>query len=204
MTREKFDEIWGSIIEPIFGEMESQRDIGHEGIYIRASARKKVYSEYQKQKTFLKLNYMQNPKTHLDRHKIAACMLYAIVKVQPVVIKKKTIWEKFICKNKLKPEYSLLNEYLGFYTALSIVESFSEYQFEKDKKANVTLQSQRKRITLPRTTNDEDYVYNTCLDLYFSKKKNKVNILTLANVFFLLEVGDFEPVMGKKQKFKQE
>ena len=41
----------------------------------------KIYKEYQKQKTFLKLNYMENPNTHLDRHKIAACMLYAIVKI---------------------------------------------------------------------------------------------------------------------------
>ena len=88
MTNEKFEDIWDNIILKLFDEITPQKDV-----FIASRSKYKIYKEYQKQKTFLKLNYMENPNTHLDRHKIAACMLYAIVKVQPIRIKK-VHWQK--------------------------------------------------------------------------------------------------------------
>ena len=93
----------------------------------------------------------------------------------------------------------MLNEYLGLYTAFSIVESFREYEQSIDKCATF----QRSGIKLPMTCNGEDYIYNTCLDLYLSKKKNKINILTFANVLFLLEIGEF-PEKGNDSLIESE
>lgn len=182
MTNEKFEDIWDNIILKLFDEITPQKDV-----FIASRSKYKIYKEYQKQKTFLKLNYMENPNTHLDRHKIAACMLYAIVKVQPIRIKKVSIWRNFWGNKRYSYSFLMLNEYLGLYTAFSIVESFREYEQSIDKCATF----QRSGIKLPMTCNGEDYIYNTCLDLYLSKKKNKINILTFANVLFLLEIGEF-------------
>lgn len=183
MKIEKFDEVWNNIFIKTFEEIVPAGDV-----YIKRFAKKKIYKVYQKEKTFLKINYMQNPNTHLDRHKIAACMMYAIVKVQPISIKKIAIWNMFVNKKKFDIKYSMLNEYLGFYTALSIIESFRDYENTCESKCGSL---NRRRVSLPATTNGEDYIYNTCLDLYLSKKKNKINVLTFANVFFLLETGEF-------------
>ncbi|MBR2037425.1 MAG: hypothetical protein IKJ39_05260 [Lachnospiraceae bacterium] len=191
MTREKYDEIWQNIVLPVCNELYPKEEV-----YIKLFAKDRVYKEYQKKKTYLKVNYMQNPKTHLDRHKIAACMMYAIAKVRPVAIKPSVIWDKFIKDQKFSQKYSLINEYIGLYTAFSIVESFRIYEEKQSKnKDNV----KRHSICKPITTNGEDYIYNTCLDLYLSRKKKNINVLTFANVFFLLETGTFETEDSNKQ-----
>lgn len=182
MTNEKFEDIWNNIILGLYNEITPQDDL-----YIKARSKKKIFKKYQKQKTYLKLNYMENPNTHLDRHKIAACMLYAIVKVHPIRIKRVSIWKNYLNGKKFTPEYLMLNEYLGLYTAFSIVESFRAYEQSEENEVGF----KRKGIVQPITTNGEDYIYNTCLDLYLSRKKNKINVLTFANVFFLLETGSF-------------
>lgn len=182
MTNEKFEDIWNNIILGLYNEITPQDDL-----YIKARSKKKIFKKYQKQKTYLKLNYMENPNTHLDRHKIAACMLYAIVKVHPIRIKRISIWKNYLNGKKFTPEYLMLNEYLGLYTAFSIVESFRAYEQSEENEVGF----KRKGIVQPITTNGEDYIYNTCLDLYLSRKKNKINVLTFANVFFLLETGSF-------------
>ena len=194
MTNENFEDIWDNIILKLFDEITPQKDV-----FIASRSKYKIYKEYQKQKTFLKLNYMENPNTHLDRHKIAAGMLYAIVKVQPIRIKKVSIWRNFWCNKRYSYSFLMLNEYLGLYTAFSIVESFREYEQSIDKCATF----QRSGIKLPMTCNGEDYIYNTCLDLYLSKKKNKINILTFANVLFLLEIGEF-PETGNDSLIESE
>lgn len=182
MTNEKFEDIWNNIILGLYNEITPQDDL-----YIKARSKKKIFKKYQKQKTYLKLNYMENPNTHLDRHKIAACMLYAIVKVHPIRIKRISIWKNYLNGKKFTPEYLMLNEYLGLYTAFSIVESFRAYEQSEENEVGF----KRKGIVQPITANGEDYIYNTCLDLYLSRKKNKINVLTFANVFFLLETGSF-------------
>lgn len=191
MTNEKFEDIWENIILKLIKEIIPQEDI-----YIARRSQKRIYKEYQKQKTFLKLNYMENQHTHLDRHKIASCMLYAIVKVQPVRVKKLSICKMYFSKKIYDPKFLLLNEYLGLYTAFSIVESFRMY--EKSIEKNMVFP--RAGICQPLTSNGEDYIYNTCLDLYLSRKRNNINILTFANVLFLLETGTFPSKKNETMK----
>lgn len=74
-----------------------------------------------------------------------------------------------------------MNEALAFFTALSIIESYKEYGID-DK-----IEMSRRSIILPETFNQSDYSKNTFIDLYFSKRSKKINILTFSNVFFLLE-----------------
>ena len=129
---------------------------------------------------------MEDVNTHLDRHKIAACIMSAIVKVQPIKIKKRNLLRRYFDKKPYEKKFTLLNEYLALYTALSVVESFRQ-----DDIKNQRMGFDRPGVCQPMTTNGESYIHNTCLDLYFAKRHNKINVLTFANVFFLLETGKF-------------
>lgn len=183
MKADKFDELWENVVLPIYKEMNK------EGILsLKRSARKRVYKEYQRKKTYIKQNYMKNENTHLDRHKIAACMLFAIMKVYPIRVKLSAVWEKYCAKERFGKEYELLNEYLSLYTAFSIIESFRGYEASVTEEEYPAKGFLRNKISLPETSNGQDYLYNTCLDLYFSKQKKCINVLTFSNVFFLLEL----------------
>ena len=187
MTKSKFDEIWNNIVLPIYKEITPENEF-----YIKHYANEKIYKEYQKQKNFIRYNYMEDINTHLDRHKIAACIMFAIVKVHPLKIKKRTLLRRYLNKTPYEKRYVLLNEYLALYSALSVVESFRQ-----DDIKNQRINFDRPGVCQPMTTNGESYIHNTCLDLYFAKRHNKINILTFANVFFLLETGKF---VEEKQK----
>lgn len=183
MKRDKFDELWNQVVLSIFDDMNVDGTLT-----LKRNAKKRVYSQYQKEKTFIKTNYMIAEDTHLDRHKIASCVLYAIMKVYPVQINMSAIWKKHKEKGKFNKEYQLLNEYLSLYTAFSIIESFRQYGISHQDEEYPTKGFVRNRISMPYTSNGQDYLYNTCLDLYFSKQRHKINVLTLSNVFFLLEI----------------
>lgn len=183
MKKDKFDELWNEIVLKTIDDLSDKNTI-----YLKKNAKKRVYKQYQAKKTYVKNNYMLFGNTHLDRHKIAACMLYAIMKVYPVKIRMGAIWKKHKEDEKFSREYQLLNEYLSLYTAFSIIESFRVYGIDHSDEEYPTKGFTRKRITMPETSNGQDYMYNTCLDLYFSKQKNMINVLTFSNVFFLLEI----------------
>lgn len=183
MKSDKFDELWNQIVLSIFHDMNADGTLS-----LKRNAKERVYKQYQKEKTFIKKNYMLSEETHLDRHKIASCVLYAIMKVYPVQISINAIWKKHKEKEKFNREYQLLNEYLSLYTAFSIIESFRQYGVSHPDEEYPTKGFTRNRIDMPDTSNGQDYLYNTCLDLYFSKQRHKINVLTFSNVFFLLEI----------------
>ena len=105
MKRDKFDELWNHVVLSIFDDMNVDGTLT-----LKRNAKKRVYSQYQKEKTFVKTNYMIAEDKHLDRHKIASCVLYAIMKVYPVQINMRAIWKKHKEKGEFNREYQLLNE----------------------------------------------------------------------------------------------
>ena len=187
MTREVFDELWKHIILSIFNDMNKNNVL-----HLKKDAKEKVYKQYQNKKTYIKDNYMLSCNTHLDRHKIASCVLYAIMQVYPIEVNLSMIKKKHDSKEMFPKEYQLLNEYLALYTAFSIIESFRQYGIHHSEEEFPTKGFNRHKISIPNTSNGQDYIYNTCLDLYFSKQKKNINVLTFSNVFFLLEITQVE------------
>lgn len=177
MTQEKFHEVWENIVVSYCKEAFKHSDVN---IHFKLFSERRVYNEYQRQRNTLKANYMENPNTHLDCHKIAACLVYAIVKVQPIIINPIDILKCFFKSIVLSNTYALSNEYLAVYSAFSVISSFRK---AKSKGG----------ILIPYVEKGYDYTYNLCLDLYLSRKHHKINILTLADVFFLIErISDLE------------
>lgn len=173
MEKNKFDQFWSAIVTDLFNKLNYENN---DCFHLDQAKKKKVYELYEKKKNYIRNNYMENPNAKIDRHKVASSLMYAIVMVKPVTIKKDVIRDAHSAKRVLPAKHYLINEYLGFYCALSVIQSFM----------NAENSSSRKIINMPQAVHG-DYVHNVCLDLYFSYKEKNINVLTFANVFFLLE-----------------
>ena len=124
---------------------------------------------------------MNDSQQNIDRHKIAACMMKAILEVYPLKVSFRHILELWRGKSRLEDKYIYANETLAFYTALSILENYKDYCIDG------TNGEVHPSIKIPKTYNESDYLFNTYIDLYFGKREKKINVLSFANIFFLLE-----------------
>lgn len=116
----------------------------------------------------------------LDRHKVASCMVYAILKSNPIKV---NMWLP-----NLPEKIILANEYPAFYTALNIIEMYKLDEFH-DKDIHNGYQ-----IIVPKTYHENENSKNTCESnlckaWYYIKidDMGKFDALGYANVFFLLE-----------------
>ena len=110
----------------------------------------------------------------MDRHKIGAVMIYAILKSKPFYVVK-TI-------PKLPSQLLMANEYLAFYDALNIVELY-----RMDDALSNGNGSDRNNLILPNTYHGDMYIENVCKALYYVKNPDYFDILAYANVLFLSE-----------------
>ena len=178
MTYEKYNEFWKNIFLPTMSEIDTDKVCK-----LKSNAFDKIYMQYQNQRKYIHDNYMEDADSYIDRHKIAACLMCSIERIQPLKIPLKFQLQLLKSKEKLTKIQSYANEYLAFYSAISILDNFYEY----DQSKNI-LHTRRKKIDIPKTFNDNnDYVFDFCLDLYFANQKKMLNVLAYANVFFLLE-----------------
>lgn len=88
MRIEKFNAFYDTVIEQcIKGIKENCQKEGFSDLKclrIKANIKKSIYRNYQKKRDFIKYNYMsRKTSVALDRHKVAACMVYAILKTNP-------------------------------------------------------------------------------------------------------------------------
>lgn len=140
-----------------------------------------IYHNYQKKRDYIKYNYMsKETPVALDRHKVAACMVYAILKSTPIKV---NMWI-----TNLPEKILLANEYLAFYVALNIIEMYKLDEFN-DKNVNDNYQ-----IIVPKTYHEDEnpkntYESNLCKAWYYIRidDMRKFDALGYANVFFLLE-----------------
>lgn len=167
MNKEEYEKIVQNIINPLSNEIiYSKNNELYHLVKLTKNFDDRLLNEINKFITFIKSSVMIT--SEIDRHKTSACIAYAIIKYSPFSISKKG----YNLENLF-----FANELLSIYTAISFLEccKFST------------------KITFPKTcynANDIDpYVKTLCLSLYISKnnRKLKYNVLTFANILFLLE-----------------
>lgn len=161
---------------------------------------KKIFRYYQRKRDFIRYNYMsRKTPVALDRHKVAACMVYAILKAYPLKI------NKWIAD--LPEKIVLANEYLAFYVALNMIEM---YELDTLKEREIKRDFQ---IIVPKTYHEEDnpqntYESNLCKAWYYIKINNieRFDILGYANVFFLLQkyTDSYMDLMKTKKELEME
>lgn len=167
MTEIEYNKITHNIVIPLANEiMSSQNNNLYHLIKLKKEFDNKLLIEINKMTSYIKNSIVIT--SEMDRHKICACLAYAIIKYSPFTISKKG--------------YSLenlffANELLGIYSAISLLECYNQ---------NI-------KIIFPHTyytaNNIDPYIKTLCTSLYVSKnnKHLKYNILNLANILFLLE-----------------
>lgn len=190
MQSSDYNDFYHKVIQKCIDQVESDSQQG-ECIYKGDRCRKRIYKCYQTKRDAIKNKYMQKTSdAALDRHKVAACMIYAILKVQPIKVNR-YIWG-------LSEEKLLANEYLAFYVALNIIAMYKKDEL-LEKSENRDIQY---KIIVPKTYHEEDpktksesgdpkvdFVSNTCRALYYLRLRGieKFDLFAYSTILFLLE-----------------
>lgn len=167
MTKNDYQKIVKNIIIPLTNEiLSSENNKLYHVVKLKKEFDYKLLNEINKLIMYIRKNAVI---THeIDRHKISACVAYALIRYSPLSVSK----NGYNLENLF-----YANELLGVYSALSLLECYD---------SNL-------KIVFPNTyytANDVDpYIKTLCESLYLGKnnKQLKYNVLYLANILFLLE-----------------
>ena len=133
-----------------------------------------LYEEYLNQKTVLRILYEKEDKPDkelLDRHKVCACMVIAIIRVR-------------LLSGNLETDDSFdlsissrINEQLAFMSVWELFKGFIRLRGEKENAD----------YTLPETYHNISFLDTITRSLFFENQLNSLSTSLMANIFFLLE-----------------
>lgn len=135
----------------------------------------KIYHFYERKRLDIRRFFMHLETKPMDRHKIGAVMIYAILKSKVFQVNRMV--------ENIPDELLMANEYFAVYVALSIVESYKRDEIGSDDWL----------INIPETYHEKDdnvksvYINNMCKALYRISNINHFDIFAYANILFLLE-----------------
>lgn len=139
--------------------------------------------------------YMLDLEGILDRHKVCACYMFAIIKADTL--------RCHLVGADTEQRHLNLNENLAITVGMSVLRAFVLVSIndneELSEEAKETL---RKRIddgVVFPDCNHGEYRSNFAAELYYTKKESSYNILSLANTLFLLETHTLQTEAVHKQ-----
>ncbi len=171
-----FESIWEDVVEPTIKDFLSTDNSFEK--YKKSSkeiAKKWFYNETH----FFIYSYMVDETKNIDRHKIAACMLKAILVAKPIRISFFSKASKFLKKSEFDDNVYLRNQHIALNVAVLILEGYIRSDKNKNIKHSIC-------IPEPFPKGQKDYFKDVCLDLYYTNPK-QINTVTYANIFFLWE-----------------
>ena len=192
--RESYELVWDLGINPLITKYQSQ----YTGLRVEKDAKDHIWEEYLFFNQKCKSNYMSDPNGRLDRHKVCACYIYAIVKAHVVD-----------CDliEDTGERYSIINELIGLKVGLSLLRAFiienanSSTDISEAEKSKIQ-DKVRCGIHIPEC-NHGKYLLNFASELHYTAKEESYNILSLANTLFLLEITTIESEVLKKREKKK-
>lgn len=148
----------------------------------------KIYLNYVNFRDFCKNRYMLDHTKDLDRHKVIACIVFAIIKTQPLQY----------CSTLAADEFTVYNEHLAINCGFSLHRATllavfdkkikdGEISKEKGEKYKEKI-TQRGIIVPTRINHGESYLGNFAIQLHYNMVENCFDILGMANSLFLLEL----------------
>jgi hypothetical protein len=183
--RESYDKIWKEIISE---EISNYRKTYINLIEKMAYAKEEIWNEYVKLNDYCKVNYMQQAEGKIDRHKVAACYMIAIMITKPV---------KVVGKIDNKEIPLAINEQLAITVGLSIVRAFVLAAIERAKEEGKISSDDAKALSLKfedgikipcgDLVNHGSYLENYARELDYAASDGKLCILSLAHELYLLE-----------------
>lgn len=174
--RDSYEQIWNDIIDK---EISKHRKQFGNCITVGSSAKEEIWDKYVEFNRYCKINYMEISDDKIDRHKVAACYMLAILYVAPIKFNRKI--------DGVSPHLAL-NEVLAITVGLSIVRTFYITSAKKENDSDAKKFEQGIILPDEKYVNHGDYITNYAHELYFSMFEGKLSILSLAHELYLLEV----------------
>lgn len=181
--RESYNVVWETVIKK---EIENYQKCYTGCIELVPCAEEAIWEKYIFLNRYCKLNYMASTEGKLDRHKVAACYMMAILIVSPM---------RFSVKRDSAENALALNEGLALTVGLSLVRAFAISAIEENKNLDQMQKDEfiskfESGIKIPEgeLVNHGDYWTNFCSELYYELIEGKLSILSLAHELYLLEV----------------
>lgn len=167
-SRKSYEEIWNKIINPEINRYKNEVP----SVSCTSSAKDDIFQQYIEFNNHCKNTYMANPNNILDRHKVSACYMLAILSASPLSFNMSYEDDILIT----------INEHLAITVGLSILRAFIETEnLQKGEKG-----TNHSDIFLPYTDHG-NYRDIFAVELYFTRKEKNYNMLSLSNTLFLLE-----------------
>lgn len=181
MKRETYDILWENGIK-IKAEQIVRENSGN--VVFDFMSKERIFKEYCKLRDYVKVSFMRNPDGLLDRHKVCACLILAILKSKPLVYE----------DNEIGGIKKIFNENLAMTIGLSLLYNFV---ISSDKDNIVWLKN---GFCFPPTDRDATYQELLCLMLYYDIKNNQYSILSLSNILFMIEAYTKQSNISEGQK----
>ena len=191
MKLETLDIIWNAI------HSYSNRFIKDSGdvFYFDAKAKDKFSQKFFELYDNFKNKHMSSAEEAiLDRHKVAAIFIIAILNIKPIKVPDKIqlARENSCIYNGYNPKF-FGNEKLAIQMALAILR---EYIYIDIKKEIITVRSLDIKFSYPEITESHgNYIENYCRELYINTVEDKLSILSIAHELFWLERFNKEYVL---------
>ncbi len=171
MKKETFDALWNNGIS-IKAERIVDENKGN--VVFDRESKERIFKEYNKLRDYTKISFMQNPDGLLDRHKVCACLIYAIIKSKPLVYDNN--------ENGVGMQY-VFNESLAITIGLSLLYNYIV------SSGSENAQWLKSGFVFPKTDENRQASYESllCLMLFYDVKNKQYSILALANILFMIE-----------------
>lgn len=181
--RESYEIIWQDIIER---EIHNYKLKYVNCIEVIPNAKEEIWKWYVYLNNYCKINYMKSSEGKIDRHKVAACYMIAIVTLHPMI---------FVGEVDGQQVDIAINETLAITVGLSLVRAFAIASINNNKELQqedkVEMISKfEKGIKIPNENlvNHGIYIQNYANELRFNVLEGNISILSVAHELYLLEV----------------
>lgn len=180
LDKESYCQIWDKLINPTIQDYM----IRFADISVAHNAFDAIWKKYVFFNKHCKDSYMEDPTGKLDRHKVCACYMYAIISANVLGCK--------LAESDTEQSYLALNENLAITVGMSLLRAFILSSIESSTDLTETEKQQLSEriengIVFPEC-NHGIYRNNFVAELHYTHEENRYNILSLANVLFLLEI----------------
>lgn len=172
MEQGKFQELEWTILSPLATKLTNLWP----GLSLKTNWSNRIEEQYEEARRLIRgamrRDGIPDDEIRIDRHKVGAALIWAILRALPFSYDGKTIGGRFS------------NEYLAFHSAIAVVVSFGKT--EANKAGNQALAAKyAATFQFPIANHDATYVEHTMKLLYNSRQN--IDFFMLANLLFVLE-----------------
>ena len=185
MKYEDYGNFYNIVIKGYIDELLKFDSEKCNALLLKEDAYKNIYHYYEKKRIEIRSVYMSDASKPIDRHKTAACMMYAILRSKVFKINK-----SIPC---LPEPIRLANEYLAFYVAINIIEQYKRSDMKDGRVINDNYQ-----LIIPTTIYESQanemtgevenaFISSVCLTLANIKNLRYFDVFAYSTIMFLLE-----------------